>query len=560
MQTARRLYLYLMSVVTLGVLLVGLNSLLTVALHALGIGRGAFVGGSGDDREQLSLAIALIAVGLLVWTIHWLLVERSLRPDNPTHDQERGSAVRALYLTVVLTVLLAFGVMAGIQLLQELTRGIFGRVDQNEFGFAQDVGASLATVLVTGATWIYHVAIRRRDLGGSALSGAAAWIPRVYLYGAVLLGLVMTSVNIGTLFQAALVAVVGASPAIGDEAFRRQMLADAVAGIVGWGIVFVGHWWYANGLIRDPSWRGASERVARLRLAYFAAAIGASAIAFVVFATQALSSAIGVALGVEGLVASQGVALAIGGPALALIPWVVAWWLHLRWMRTESMASDDVDRIATVDRLDAIVVSLIGLAAAGGGAGGLLGLLLDSLLGGNRAGDFLRADAARYLAIGAVGAVLWLWHWIRIQRRRAASPATEALSTLRRAYLLIVVAVSLIGSLGSLAYLLYRLVGAFLQVEVFDNAATAIATPLAALIVAAGTALYHALVLRGDQALRAEEPAASGPEVVGAEAAPPAQRVLVLSGPPGSDLEATVNAMRAALGPDLRLDDRSPDG
>jgi hypothetical protein len=193
MQTARRLYLYVMSGITLGVMLVGLDMLLVVALHALGVGRGAFAGGDQGDRQQLSLAAALVVVGLLVWSIHWLFVERSLRSTNPGHDDERSSGVRALYLTVVLAVLLVFGVLAGIQLLQQLARTILGADDVGGFGFGGfDLGGSLATLLVTAVAWGYHAVIRRRDLDAGPLAGAAAWIPRVYLYGAALVGLIFT--------------------------------------------------------------------------------------------------------------------------------------------------------------------------------------------------------------------------------------------------------------------------------------------------------------------------------------------------------------------------------
>ena len=75
-------------------------------------------GGTESYGGASSLAAALIVVGLLVWGVHWLLVERSLRPDNPRHDEERGSAERALYLTLVLAVLLVLGVLAGIGLLE----------------------------------------------------------------------------------------------------------------------------------------------------------------------------------------------------------------------------------------------------------------------------------------------------------------------------------------------------------------------------------------------------------------------------------------------------------
>jgi hypothetical protein len=569
MQTIRRLYLYLMSGITLGVLLVGLNMLLTVVFHALGLGRGSFAGGSDNDREQLSLAIALIVVGLLVWTVHWLFVERSLRAENPAHDDERASGVRALYLTVVLAALLVAGVLAGIQLLQEVVRSVLGVEFSPEFGFGSNVdhGATLATLLVTSLAWTYHAAIRRRDLASGPLEGSGAWIPRVYLYGAALVGLILTAISLGNLATTALHAVVGDVPDVGDGAFERRAAADAIAGILGWGTVFLGHWWYATGLSRDTRWRGVSERRARLRVAYFVAAIGASAVGVVVFAFQALNAALNMALGVDDIVTGGGALLTIGGPLLALLPWAVAWILHWHWMRAESMEADGPGWIATVDRLDAGVVSLIGLVAASVGVGGLIGLLIDILLGGNRAfADFWRRDAAGYLAIALPGAVLWLWNWGRLQSRHAAAPEGEAGSSVRRAYLLMVMAASLIVSLASLAYLLYRLFGAILEVQQSDNAASAIAAPLGALLVAAALTIYHGMAVQRDQALRAAS-AAAAPELAAANvvaAAPPrtepgspTRRVLVLSGPPGTDLDITVAALRAALAPELQLDDGS---
>ena len=111
-------------------------------------------------------------------------------------------AERALYLTLVLAALLVFGVLAGIELLERATTRIFGFRPENDFGFGSDSGASLATVIVTGSAWLYHVAIRQRDLRAGPLTGAAAWMPRAYLYGATLAGLIFTAYNIGTLLGA----------------------------------------------------------------------------------------------------------------------------------------------------------------------------------------------------------------------------------------------------------------------------------------------------------------------------------------------------------------------
>ena len=77
-------------------------------------------------------------------------------------------------------------------------------------------------------------------------------------------------------------------------------------------------------------------------------------------------------------------------------------------------------------------------------------------------------------------------------------------------------------------------------------------------MVAVVAAAYHALVLRGDQDLRAETVAEA--EATAAEgAASPARRVLVLTGPTNADLDATVAAMRAALPPELTLEANPPD-
>jgi hypothetical protein len=562
MQTVRRLYLYGMSGITLGVLLTGLNNLFVVVFHAFGLGRGALVGDSGGDREQLSLAIALTVVGLLVWTVHWLLIERSLRPSNPAAGEESTSPIRALYLSLVLAVLLVFGVLAGVQLLQHLARLLLGVSRTGGFEFFEiDTGAAMATVLVTGLAWLYHAAIRRRDLDASPMSGGAAWIPRVYLYGAALLGLVMTALNIGTLLRLALGTAGGPTPDFVDPDFARRSAADAVAGIVGWGIVFGGHWWYATSLLRGEGWRAASERRARLRLVYYVVAIAASAIATVVLVWQSASAALGVMLGVERDFASESLLVSIAGPLLALLPWIAAWFVHQRWMVDEAGTSDVPDRPASVGRLAAAAVGLVGISAFAGGAAGAIGLLLDIVLGGNRIEfDVWRPELAGFLAAGLVGVVLWLWNWANLQSRRAADPEGEARSTVRRAYLLVIVGVALLVSLASLALLLYRLFNAILGVDLFQNAISTVSSALGALLVVGALAAYHGIAERRDRALRDATPEGSG-EIVAETApvpAPPAtvERTLVLRGSSAGEVDAAVAALRAGLPPGVELDER----
>ena len=339
---------------------------------------------------------------------------------------------------------------------------------------------------------------------------------------------------------------------------------EPIAAIEAWGIVRLGHWWYATRLTHGTGWRAESERRARLRVAYLVAAIGSMALATAIFAFIGLFAALRQALGAADAIGSQDLIETVGVPIVSSLPFALAWWLHRSWLFAEARAAEDLRRAATADRLDAAVVALIGLGALTGGLVGLVGLLLDGVLGGNRTlGDFWRSELAGYIAAAVIGLALWAWNWLRLQARHAADPRAEADSTVRRAYLLVVVGATVIGSLGSLAFVLYRLFASILGVDIVQNAVSALSAPVGALVVAAGVAVYHGFALRRDQALRAEgTPAEPAEGIATQEAEPtaaPARRVLVLSGPAEADLDATVTAIRAALSPGLSLEAGPPE-
>ena len=565
MQIVRRLYLYGMSGITLGVLLVGLNNLFVVVFHAFGLGRGELIGGNAGDREQLSLAIALTLVGLLVWTVHWLFVERSVRIDAAGSEGERGSAIRALYVSLVLAVLLLFGVLAGIQLLEAVARALLGVSNSPDFGFlGNDAGAALATVLVVGLAWLYHAAIRRRDLATAPMEGAAAWIPRIYLYGATFVGLVLAALNIGTLLSTALDVAVGTGPDFVDPDFIRRGTADALAGIAGWGVVFVGHWWYATTLMRGEGWRASSEQRSRVRVAYLFAVIVAGAIATVVFVAQAVSAILRLQFGVQDEFSSTTLQMVLG-PLLSLLPWAFAWLLHRRWLEDEANMLADPARSLAVSRLASAGVALIGLLAAAGGIGGLLGLLLDIVLGGNRTSEQLwRREVDEFLAVAFIGCVLWLWNWASLQARRSRDPEGEAHSTIRRAYLLSVVGASLLAGLASLIVLLYQLFNAILGVDPFVNRASEISASLGALLTAIGLAVYHGRAERRDHALRestvvpetpataAETSTQTGPIEATVQVV---ERRLVLRGASADEVEAALRQLRSNLPANIVLEE-----
>ena len=107
MQTARRLYVYLIAGVGMGMLVAGLTILLSVLFDRLGLG-GTVLGGEGDvigqqPRSPPHSSSSASRYGSFTGS----RAERSVRPDRPGAALERTSDVRGLYFALALGILLA---------------------------------------------------------------------------------------------------------------------------------------------------------------------------------------------------------------------------------------------------------------------------------------------------------------------------------------------------------------------------------------------------------------------------------------------------------------------
>ena len=158
MHTARRLYLYLLAGIGLGVLVSGVSLLLTTLFQALGLGGGEVIAGVQAVRERLTLATAMSAVALPVWLIHWFLAERGVRPGRPEADVERSSAVRGLYFALVLGGLLIAMFTSAGAFVEYVVQWLAG--DAPDF---RDPAGNLGLLIAAAAAWGYHLRVRIRD-------------------------------------------------------------------------------------------------------------------------------------------------------------------------------------------------------------------------------------------------------------------------------------------------------------------------------------------------------------------------------------------------------------
>jgi hypothetical protein len=552
MQTARRLYLYLLSGIGLGVLVSGISLLLTALFGALGLGSGPTFGGDTALRERLTLATALTVVALPVWLIHWLAAERSVRPGRPNADDERSSGVRGLYFAVAMAALLVAAASAAITLVETVVLVISGTsiASRNPAG-------ELALFLAAGIAWGYHLTVRARDWGRGPISGAGAWLPRTYLYGAALVGLLVVLFGVVDLLGMAIdLGLRSGEATFGGESWWAMPLAGIVARIaVGWAI-WLGHWWYAGRLLADAGHRGSAERSARLRLVFYVALLVVATAATIGYAGQAMRVLLEIALGVSDLATSSAMA-EVGSAAAAAVIFAAAWWVHARWLHHESGSLGDPARRETAWRLAAYPLALVGLAYGAVGVAWLISLVIEVAIGGGRpfiGTDLLRVQLASALPYALLGMALWLWQWGRIGRRRAAHPAAEGASTVRRAALLVVLAATVVAGIVTLGVILYRLFGTLFGLQAPGDVVSELRLPVGGLLVAVGLAAYHGMVLRRDQALRIEA-RATEPAVPSL-----AERSLRLSGPPGEQqMDALIAMLRTGLPEGYALEDADPD-
>jgi hypothetical protein len=550
MTTVRRLYAYTVSAVSLAVLSAGLLLLLQLLFSEILALLGARLTTDLMARQDTSLAVALILVAAPVFALHWWWISRSQQGDTAAALDERRSAIRAFHFTLVGLVSFIAGLVAAAMLLRI---GLAVLLDVG--GAIGDPAARpLAMLVVAGTVWLYHARLRATDLRLTRMQGAQMWLTRAYRYGAALIGLLTAVIATAALAGTVLDAIVN-PPTFARGAWWQEpvatQLAAAVAGFVGWWL----HWREAQSAVRDSKLIGEDERQTRLRAAYFAGVVlvaTAAAARYLYDATAALTAWL---IGAAELSGLQHFATAVIGPLVAgAAPFAVVGFLHARYQLGD-LAHVGLSAIRSAQRVIAHVVALVGLATLAGGAWRLLDAALHALVDRPVFGRSpLLDDAASGTGLLLVGAALWLPAWLWIMRRRAADQGVETRALAPRAYLYLVLAASLIAALPAAAMTAYRLINLLLGIAARGVGET-LATPVAVLIVALVVAAYHAWVLRRGTA----------PAAVEEVAAPPAPSTvldltLVLHAPAGTDVAATLAALRRNLPPETTLEEQSTGG
>ncbi len=151
-----RLYRYFLSFAGLSAAVYGIAGLAAYIINLL----GQFDMTWADTHQTLAINLAVLIVGVTLWLLHWLPVNRESYIINDTAGFARRSLIRKIYLYLVVF-LMVVGTMASAgYMIYIILQGLFGNKSDH---LLVDSLQNFRLVLIFTAFLVYHIQCLRRD-------------------------------------------------------------------------------------------------------------------------------------------------------------------------------------------------------------------------------------------------------------------------------------------------------------------------------------------------------------------------------------------------------------
>ena len=526
MNTVRRIYAYLLAFAGLTMVSFAAARLAQLVLEILV--QKPLSDAPGYVRDTVSLSGAAALVGLPVWLLHWLWIDRLARAD----PLERASTLRRVYLYAVLTGATLVTAVSSAELLRVLFSAAAGSAAAERL--VDRLVEPLPFAAAGIAVWLLHWRIAATDRRAGVEERGSATIRRWYLYGAAFVGLLVLVTGVQDMLETLWRA---ATTVQADSRLGLALAGPAASTLVGLGVWLL-HWAVLPARLTDAARR--ADGVAVLRSVYLFLGLAVGVVGTLLGASQLLYYAVGRLLGVERPGGVSGDILqAAAGPATAVIVYGITWAYQRQALRAQMHAFAEAPRQAGIRRLYAYLIALASLAVLATGVGGLLWVLTDVLLGGRLDPD----EVALFATMAIVGLPVWIWHW-----RPVPEAAAEAHSLARRLYVYLTLIAASLTLVAGIATVVYRLLTMVLGAPWSREVQSDLAHALAIAVVASLVAGYHWRILRADArrlepppvATEATETAAPTHAVVDIRAADPEALASALAALRGTGVEVTV--------------------
>jgi hypothetical protein len=483
MKSIRRLYFYLVAFISIEIVLWGLVGLLRSIVDET-------VSGGADALAQ---ALALILVGVPIFLVHWLWVQRAAARD----EEEKTASLRAVFLYAILLATLIPVIQNLLSFIDRSLVQVAGLGISRAFrSFSeQTLADNLIAILMNGIVAAYFWNILRWEWVTLSDRESFADVRRFYRYIWMLYGLLMVVFGAQQILR-----FIFYIPGDVLGELGREVAVNGLA------LLFVGTpvWIYSWRLIQDsltdPAEMGSALRLGILYL------LALGGVITVITTAWAIVNVI--LLGLLGQDMTLGeLTQRIGGPVSIGVPLGAVWAYYRYWLNRHIEAAGDGVRQASMKRLYNYILSLIGLVVTFVGVASLFSLILDMLaISGSAMNDATRGSLARSISSLIVGLPLWLVMWRPMQAEALASGEMgdhARRSVIRKTYLYLVLFASVIGGMATAVGLVYQLIRIVLLAEGSDFITNIL--NLAQLLFLFGVVLvYHLNVLRADGASTAD--------------------------------------------------------
>lgn len=478
MKTVRRLYFYLVALISLEVVLWGLISLLRSIIDET-------VGGGADILAQ---ALALILVGVPIFLFHWWLAQRFSSQD----EEEKTASLRAIFLYAALFATL---IPATQNLLALIDRTFIQTVhlatERALLGGSQTVPDNIIAILMNGLVAAYFWNILRGEWKTLPSKENFADVRRLYRYLWMLYSLLMVIFGAQQVLRFVFYVP---SNMLGD--IGRETLVNGFALLV----VGTPIWFYSWRIIQDAL-ADAAEKESNLRLGilYILALSGVITVLTTgsVLVNIVLTKLLGADISTPDFIQQIGGVISVGVPLGAV------WAYYGHWLNRHIASVGDEVRQAGMKRVYFYILSALGLGGAFVGVFTLIKFIVDLLTGG--AGLFsqetMRGDLATAISLLAAWLPLWLLTWRPMQakafaKNEAGDHARQ--SIIRRAYLYLALFAGVIGGMASAVALIFQLIKVLLTGQTDNTFLSTILNDFQALVLFSILLIYHLMVLRRD--------------------------------------------------------------
>jgi hypothetical protein len=477
MRTIRRLYVYLVSFISLEVVVWGLIGLVRSVIGGEKIGSGV---------SQLASALSLIAVGVPVFLLHWWLAQRTIG-----NDEERFSRLRAVFLYAVLLATLIPMAQNVLALINRSWLGIFNLSERMAFiGQGQSWIDNLIGLLVNGIIAAYFFNVVRKDWAATPSGDAFVETRRTFRYIWVIYGLAMVVGGV----QQVLHYILNLGETVGGGPGAN--LANGLALLV----IGTPLWIYAWRYIQQTLIEQAEARsTLRLVVLYVLSLIGVGGVLVPagLFLDVVLQALLGEATTLSKFLTEISDSLSVA------IPFGGVWAYYGRTLSMEVAELPDTPRRSGLRRLYYYILAFTGLVTSFLGLNTLVSFIIDSLLDVTAWGDTLRNRLSGAISTLVVGIPLWIFTWrpmITEASQWGESGDHARRSLVRKVYLYLALFTGVLGVMGSAGSLIFQLLSKLLgdPPDNFDRASL-ILSGLLVLFIA--LLIYHWVVLRADSRL-----------------------------------------------------------